>query len=120
MRLPGDVACFVELIHVTVLSVVDGAMPERLAYIRGGDGTVACTSSPTPGSAWMVSISGGVRPHPLEVGVPVIVQGVHRVTGDPFSVPTRLLCTGAGDVARFAVPFARPVRAIRASVPMRW
>lgn len=108
MRLPGDVACFVELSNVTV--VPETITDEPIAYIRGGEGTVACASAPTPGAAWMVSISGGVRASPLAVGDAVLVRGIHRLTGDPFSVPARLLCTAAGEIARFTVPFVQTPR----------
>lgn len=118
MRLPGDVACFVELSNVTV--VPDCVTDEPLAYIRGGEGTVACASAPTPGSAWMVSISGGVRGSPLTLGDSVLVRGIHRLTGDPFSVPAKLLCTATGDIARFAVPFVHSSRLSRPPISLRW
>ncbi|MDP2306439.1 MAG: hypothetical protein Q8P18_10475 [Pseudomonadota bacterium] len=117
MRLPEDVACFVELSNV---SVVPEAVSDALsAYIREGEGTVACASSQTPSAAWTVSITGGIRPSPLRLGVAVFVRGIHRVTGDPFSVPARLLCTSTGRVARFAVPFVRADRGDRPPL-LRW
>jgi hypothetical protein len=117
MRLPGDVACFVELSNVIVLP--DDVADEPLAYIRGGEGTVACASAPSPGSAWMVSISGGERGSPLRLGDAVLVRGIHRVTGDPFSVPARLLCTSVGEIARFAVPFV-PASHLSRPLSLRW
>ena len=109
MRLPGDVACFVELSNVSV--VPESGASDAVAYIRGGDGTVACAVAPTPGSAWMVSISGGERLHPLRVGDAVLVRGIHRATGDRFAVPVRLVCTATGDIARFALPYVPAARA---------
>lgn len=106
MRLPGDTACFVELTQVSVLPPADDG--DQRPFLRDGEAEVTCTALGDPGGAWAVTVRGGELGRFLLRGDKVVVTGIHKRTGDRFTVPVTLECTVPGRPARFEVPRARP------------